>query len=381
MTEANGPPSDELAAPSPGENLRHGLTGSPAAKLKLIVMGAIALGIVAVVLLGSKKSEESQPKPAPSKVAVSEVDLQDDDPGGSAANPEVDSLITQVEAQREKAAITEGNTYVAPVPDLDAAPPPAAKEPAAQVSAPPTVSIASQQSKLAALQGLDERLNGVKSGVPAETQFQQAKTESTGAGSGTTAANPQGSAQTDKSPVTKQFPAGQTRWFAMTITAIDSDVPGPITAQIEQGPFAGATVLGSYEITGRKYVTMTFTRLVFEGTETPINAIGVDPNNGLAGIAGDVNNRWGSRLILPTLVAAVGKYAEAATFGGTTSISSGGTVVQEPELSTSEKLQYALGSGVQTGVTPALQEEANSIKRQVSLPARTPFALMLVDGI
>jgi len=36
---------------------------------------------------------------------------------------------------------------------------------------------------------------------------------------------------------------------------------------------------------------------------------------------------------------------------------------------------------VQTGVTPALQEEANSIKRQVSLPARTPFALMLVDGI
>ena len=46
-----------------------------------------------------------------------------------------------------------------------------------------------------------------------------------------------------------------------------------------------------------------------------------------------------------------------------------------------EKLTYALGSGVSQGVTPVIQEEAGSIKRQVTLPQNTSFALMLAEGI
>jgi len=381
MTDSNPSTADLTGAPSAGNNLRQGLTGSPAAKLKLMVLGAIALGIVAVVALGSKKAEEHEQKKDVSRVAVSEVSLKDDDPGASAANPEVDSLINQVETQRQKAAITEGNTYVAPVPDLDSKPPPPPKETSPQAPPADTVSYASQQTKLAALQGLDERLNGSKSSVAAETQFQAPKAETAAPAPSASGASATPASPAAKGPVKKQYPAGTTVWMATMLSAIDSDRPGPVKARIEQGPFAGAQVLGSYEITGRKYVAMSFTRLIFENVETPINAIAVDPNNGLAALEGDVNNHWGERLVLPTLAAAVSKYAEAATFGGSTAISAGTTVLQQPILSNSAKLEYALGSGVQSGVTPVIQEEANSIKRQVTVRKLTSFGLMLVEGL
>lgn len=385
MSDLNGPPPD-ATEPTASENLKSGLTGSPAAKLKLIVVAVIAVGIIAVVAMGSKNTDQDLPKAEASKVAITEVDLEDDDKGAAASNPEVDSLITQVEAERQKTAITDGDTYVAPVPDLDTTPPPPLpQQTATPVYVPVTVSLSTQQAKLAALQGLDERLGGIKVGVVAETQFQQLKNESSTAGAGgatavTAGASATGPSAADQGPVQKQYPAG-TKWFATTTSAIDSDVPGPITARIEQGPFAGGEALGSYEVQGRKYVTMSFSKIVYQGTEYPISAIGINPNNGIAGLEGDVNNHWGSRLILPTLAAAVGKYAEAATFGGVTSVTAGGSVVQQPELSDSEKLEYALGSGVQTGVTPVIQEEANSIKRQVTLPQLSSFGLMLVEGI
>lgn len=380
MSEADRPAAESTAPPTAGENLRAGLS-SPAAKLKLIVLATIGIGILGVVMLGSKKAPQTQEKKEVSQVSVSQVNLPEDDPGARAANREVDSLISEVEAERERTAISEGTTYVAPVPDLDAPGAPAPSGQGPRPTAAVTVSYASQQSKLAALQGLDERLSGIKSGSATEVVFQAPQSDpARGASSAVTPADT-APATSQKMPVPKQYPPGTTVWLATTLTKIDSEVPGPITARLEQGPFAGGTVLGSYEVTGRKYVAMTFTRLVFEGVERPINAIAVDPNNGLAAVEGDIDNHWGARLILPTLAAAVSKYAEAATFGGTTSISGGGTVIQQPQLSTSEKLQYALGSGVQAGVTPALQAEANAIKREIKLDANTSFGLMLVEGL
>jgi intracellular multiplication protein IcmE len=185
---------------------------------------------------------------------------------------------------------------------------------------------------------------------------------------------------TQGAPVHKQFPAG-TVWLATTTKAIDSYVPGPVTAIIEQGPFAGGEALGSYEIRGRSYITMTFTRVVYKGVEYPVDAVGLNPDTGIAGLKGDVNNHWGSRLILPTLAAAIGRYAEAATFGGITTISPAGSVIQEPELSSSEQIKYALGTGVSEGITPVIREEAGQIERQVTQPQKVRFGFMLVEGI
>jgi type IV secretory pathway VirB10-like protein len=384
MSDLNGPPPESAPPPTAAANLKNGLTGSPQAKLKLMVAGIIVALIAGIFFLSTKKSEPKQDETKVSKVAVNEVNLEEDEPGAAAANPEVNSLIEQVESDRQKTAMTEGDTYVARVPDLDSTPPPRSPEPsAAPVMAPSTVSSYTQQAKLAALQGLDERLADSKLAVVTETQFVRPdKPSSTAetAGGTTSGGTATGGSAADQMPVKKTHTAG-TVWYATTLNAIDSDVQGPIKARVDQGPFAGGEALGSYEIRGRKYVVMSFSKITFKGVEYPISAIGVNPNNGVAGIEGDVNNHWASRLVLPTLTAAVGKYAEAATFGGVTSITAGGSVIQQPELTTSEQLQYALGSGVQTGVTPVLQEEANSIKRQVTLPQNTSFGLMLAEGI
>jgi len=386
MTDLNGAPPD---APTPqprsmSGNLKAGVTGPN--KIKALVgLGFIVLLVAFVAIVRNDKKEEPTTAEK-SQVAVSEVELEDDEKGAAASNPEVDQLIAEAEAERQKSAIEEGSTYVPPVPDLDSTP----AEPVRSEESQPkyvhaTVSAASQQAKLAALQGLDSRMSETKYAVVSEVKFERpaASTTTTAAATAPTSADGSPAAATstaDALPVKKAYPAG-TVWFATTQVAIDSDVPGPIKARIEQGPFAGGEALGSYEVTGRKYVTMSFSKIVHEGVEYPIDAIGLNPNNGIAGIEGDVNNHWGQRLILPTLASAVAKYAEAATFGGVTSITSAGSIVQQPELSDSEKLQYALGEGVNEGITPVIQDEAKAVKRTVTLPQSTSFGLMLTTGL
>lgn len=381
MTDLNGSPPETPTPPTAASNLKNGMVQ---AKLKVIA-SVLLIGAILVVFMFTRKDKAVEQETEVSRVTMSGINLEEDDVGAGAQNPEVDALIAQDEAQRERAAITDGSTYIAPVPVLDEQPEKAPSTVQAPSVYVPTVSVASQQAKLAALQGLDERLYGAKPAVVTEVQFVKPESPDVSPTAPADGASAEGESDTasrprQEGPVHKQYPAG-TVWFATTLTAIDSDVPGPIKARIEQGPFAGGEVLGSYEVRGRKYVTMSFTRVVHKGVEYSVDAVGLNPNNGVAGLEGDVNNHWGQRLILPTLAAAIGKYAEAATFGGVTVTSAAGAIVQEPSLSGSEQVKYALGSGVSEGITPVIRDEAAQIQRQVTLPQNTSFGLMLIEGI
>src|SRR5688572_2242938 len=107
MTELNGTPPDSEAPPSAANNLKNGLVGSPESKLKLMVAAVIVAVIVGVVAMTRKKNANEASQTEGSKVTMSEVNLEEDDVGAGAKNLEVDALITQVEAERERAAITD----------------------------------------------------------------------------------------------------------------------------------------------------------------------------------------------------------------------------------------------------------------------------------
>ena len=358
-----------VSPPTLGGNLQKGLWSSPATKMKALVALGIVAAIGTILVIGSKKKDEPVKAVEHATVAVGDVPIAKENPGAANTNPEVDKLIQQVEKGRASDALEQGETYVPPAPNLEQAPP--LKE-----SAPgPTVTYVSQaeyERKLAALQGLDGKLGQLGETKVAEKVFERPSD------SDKSSTNVEG--LTTKKSEVKRYPSGTT-WYATLLTAVDSEVPGPVKVRIEQGPYSGGEVLGNYQVVNNKYVSIIFTRLVFENREIPVQAIGVDPHDMKGGLAGNVNHHWVERLLLPTVAAALGAYAQSATFGGSTTLSAAGATIQQPTLTSAERLQYALGSGVTQGVTPVLQQEAQQIHTQVTVNPGTALGVMLTEGL
>src|SRR6202021_599971 len=92
-------------------------------------------------------------------------------------------------------------------------------------------------------------------------------------------------------------PAG-TVSYAQLLTEANSDVPGPILAQIMSGPLAGARAGGEFK-TLDDYLVLHFALVNFKGKDYQIDAIALDPDTTLGGMATDVDQRYFTRVILP----------------------------------------------------------------------------------
>ena len=139
---------------------------------------------------------------------------------------------------------------------------------------------------------------------------------------------------------------------AVLLTPINSDVPGPVVAQIVSGPLAGARVLGNFQAT-EKQVVVRFETLSMPGQPRSfgINAYAV--NEGLGtGLATDVDNHYLRRYGLLLAAGFMEGYGRAISRSGTTThvTDGGGIIVTQDDLSTDEIRKVALG---QAGTTLA----------------------------
>jgi hypothetical protein len=82
--------------------------------------------------------------------------------------------------------------------------------------------------------------------------------------------------------------------YAMILTEINSDEPGPVLAEIVSGPLQGAKLLGKFTRFEDK-VVVQFERLTLNQQTTAISALAVDPISYRQGIASHVNRRTFSR--------------------------------------------------------------------------------------
>lgn len=71
------------------------------------------------------------------------------------------------------------------------------------------------------------------------------------------------------------LPAGQIA-YAQLLTEANSDVPGPVLAQIVSGPLNGNRILGSFQVQ-EELLTLTFNTVVIDGVSQGIDAIALDP--------------------------------------------------------------------------------------------------------
>jgi intracellular multiplication protein IcmE len=175
-------------------------------------------------------------------------------------------------------------------------------------------------------------------------------------------------------------PAGEIL-YAQLITEANSDVPGPVLAQIVSGPVSGSRILGSFSVQ-EELLTLQFNTIVVDGKSLPMEGVALDPNTTLPGMATDVNRRYFRRVILPTAAAFIEGAASVFAETGRTTVSVSGDVVAEE--TTASKLKDQIAGGVEEAgaqLRTILDDMNSDVKTLVKIRAGTPMGILFVTPL
>lgn len=143
--------------------------------------------------------------------------------------------------------------------------------------------------------------------------------------------------------------------YAELVGRANSDVPGPVLAKVLQGPYRGATLIGSFK-TARSHLIITFDKMTVEtdanGEEinetVAIDAVAVDTSNIGTGLATSVDRHLFQKLAIGFTSAFAQGFGEAISDrGSTTYNTSNGTITtRNGDLNAEEELYSAGGKAV-----------------------------------
>lgn len=180
------------------------------------------------------------------------------------------------------------------------------------------------------------------------------------------------------------IPAGEIEYGQLIIEA-NSDVPGPVLALMVSGPLKGAKLLGTFTVQN-DYLTLTFNTLVYEGQDIDIDAIALDPETTLPGMATEVDHRYLQRIVLPAAAAFVEGFADAISQTDATSIvidTSGGgttTTATDQDLDTEEEVALGVKEAGEE-VREIIDEMADEIEVLVKIHAGTPIGILFTSAV
>jgi len=139
--------------------------------------------------------------------------------------------------------------------------------------------------------------------------------------------------------------------YAQLLTTLNSDLPGPVLAQVLSGPFAGGRLIGKLSTDQAcECMALEFKTVVKDTVSYKIDAVALDENTTLAGItATDVNEHYFSRYVLPAAAGFLTQYSQALSQTGETQTATSGVGTETSAPAPSPK------QSVFAGVTAAAQ--------------------------
>jgi len=174
-------------------------------------------------------------------------------------------------------------------------------------------------------------------------------------------------------------PAG-TVSYAELLTEANSDVPGAILAQILSGPLSGARAVGQFQVMN-DYLVLQFTLADIKGKDYQINALALDPDTTLGGMATEVDERYFSRVILPAAAGFMQGLGQALSQGSSSVVTNGTTtIVQQSGKGFQQGVFLGLAEGAQT-MGQFFENQANQTKPLVRVAAGTPMGLFFVSSV
>lgn len=337
------------------------------------------------------------------------------EPPGGKQTPNLQEQTEMANKQRTEEAIKSGNSSI-PTPlgpgtdtgELSPAPPKddplnelraevenmnkQLQEAKQQAAAPPPPPAAQEPFDTSLAQAMQRQMGQLlDSWVPKGTkqvavydldELNRERKEQAGGTGASNGADKNGAAASQTPPAKTIVPSG-TVSYAELLTEANSDVPGPILAQVVSGPLKGARVIGRFQVNDgyADYLVMTFKLADLNGTDYKINALALDPDTTLGGMATEVDQRYMMRLVLPAAAGFLQGFASALGQGNQNIVTNGTTtIVEQSSKGTRQGLYSGLGTAAQTA-SQFFQTQANQTKPLVRVAAGTPMGLFFVDTV
>lgn len=175
--------------------------------------------------------------------------------------------------------------------------------------------------------------------------------------------------------------AGQV-YYAQMLMEANSDVPGPIMAQILTGPLAGGRAIGTFQ-TFRNHLVIRFTTVAIRGDQLQTDILALDPDTTLGGVVTEVDPRYFTRVVLPAAAAFIKAYGDAISEpDSTTTVTADGISTSSQSGGNSSKdAMYKGASEAANRVGEFVDEEAAATKRLVRVAVGTPIGLFFVSPV
>lgn len=175
------------------------------------------------------------------------------------------------------------------------------------------------------------------------------------------------------------LPAGEIEYGQLLIEA-NTDAPGPVLAQVASGPLAGSKLIGSFEAQ-ENFLVISFDTIVIDGISSSIDAVALDPDTTLPGMATEIDRRYFSRYVLPAAAAFVAGLGSAiAETGSSTVATSSSTTVAEEEPDFEQEIFKGV-EDMASKVEEIADERASTIKPMIRVAAGTAMGIFFVDPV
>lgn len=213
-----------------------------------------------------------------------------------------------------------------------------------------------------------------------ETEAATAGQAGVGAG-GVSADGEAAAAAAQEAQPTETLVVAGTVLYGQLLNELNSDIPGPALIHILSGDIAGSRAIGEYSVEADKYLVLTIDKVVTDGQVLEADAIALDEDTTLAGMASDVDNHYIRRVILPAAAEFIVGMAEAIaeTTSTTTTGSGGSTVTDEEEPNTDEEIAKG-GQKAAEKVSEFLDDMGN-IAVTVKLKRGTPMGILFMESL
>ena len=168
--------------------------------------------------------------------------------------------------------------------------------------------------------------------------------------------------------------------YAQVLTEANSDVPGPVLAEIASGPLSGARAIGQFQV-AQRHLVLQFNRVVKDGVEYTTQAYALDPGTTLPGVVTDIDNHYFTRVFLPAAARFIQGFAQAATQTDTQAVVSNGTVVTNTtnDLNAKQELLQGVNEGAQE--LSEIIEQGAQRPRTIKVAAGTRIGLLFVNSV
>ncbi|MEJ0062305.1 MAG: hypothetical protein WDO70_03665 [Alphaproteobacteria bacterium] len=168
--------------------------------------------------------------------------------------------------------------------------------------------------------------------------------------------------------------------YAQLLTEANSDVPGPILAQILSGPLSGARAIGSFKVVD-DYLVLTFNLATLKGKDYSISTLALDPDTTLGALATEVDHRYIARVALPAAGAFIAELGQSLGQKPTsTTVTQNGIVVDQARTGIKDGLYAGMGAAGES-VASFLKSEANATKVLVRVEVGTPMGLFFTTSV